>query len=440
MTKHRSLTALTLVLALLFTLVPSALAAAPSLSYTMSGNSAALTLQNLGQESIYGAQVELTIPGSYDTASFAPSSQSAYAPPCHRTELEDATVVTLYLTSQTPLNQGAALPLGTLTLPRSFTMPTTAQVILLDRDLKALESVQSVSVARASSGGSSGGGGGGGGGGGLPASASYAVTLAATQHGTLTADADQAKAGSQVSVTAKAERGYTLDTFTVTPVQGSKVTVENKGGGQYTFIMPTCEVRVAATFVFTGYLAESGLPFTDVARDAWYYGAVSYVYDKGMMNGTAQTTFDPQLTTSRAMLVTILYRLTGQPEAPLAAYPDVPLGQYYATAVGWASQNRIVVGYETGLFQPDSPVTREQMATILYRYAAAMGYDVTARGDVSTFTDAAAISPYAADAMSWAVGAGLLSGMGDGTVAPGGQATRAQVATILQRFCQNIAK
>ncbi len=441
MTKHRSLSALALVLALLLAWIAPATAAAastPELSYTQSGSSATLTLKDLSGDSIYGVQLELGVAGSYESAAFAPASSAAYAPPCHRSEAEGVTRVTIYLSSQTPLNQGTTLSLGTLTLSGSFTMPATAQIILLDRDLKPLEELQSVSVARQSTSTSSSGGGGGGGGGGLPAS--YAVTLSATEHGTLTASAARTTAGSQVTLTVTAETGYALDALTVTPVVGAKVSVENKGEGQYTFTMPASDVTVSAVFRFAGYLAQSGLPFTDVARDAWYYDAVSYVYDQGMVNGTTPTTFSPEVTTSRGMLVTILYRLAGQPEAPLAAYPDVSAEQYYAAPIGWASQNRVVVGYETGLFQPDSPITREQMATILYRYAKAVGYDVTAKGDVTVFSDAEAISPFAAEAMTWAVGAELLAGMGDGTLLPGGQATRAQVATILTRFCQKTAR
>lgn len=178
------------------------------------------------------------------------------------------------------------------------------------------------------------------------------------------------------------------------------------------------------------------LPFADVAESDWFYDEVKYVYDKGMMNGTGDQSFAPDASTSRAMLVTVLYRLTGSPSAGTPSFPDVAAGQYYADAVGWAAQQAIVTGYENGLFAPDGLLTREQLAAVLYRYAKAMGCNTAARGDLTAFADRAAISPYATDAIAWAVGTGLLSGMGNGTIAPQGQATRAQMAAVLTRFCQ----
>lgn len=156
------------------------------------------------------------------------------------------------------------------------------------------------------------------------------------------------------------------------------------------------------------------------------------------MNGTGGEAFSPNAPTSRAMLVTILYRLADSPPAQSPTFPDVPAGQFYTYPVGWAAGQSIVTGYEDGRFLPNNLLTREQLAAILYRYSRAMGYTVSVRGDLSRFSDRESISPYAQDAVAWAVGAGLLSGMGDGTVNPGGNATRAQVATILTRFCKNV--
>lgn len=186
--------------------------------------------------------------------------------------------------------------------------------------------------------------------------------------------------------------------------------------------------------------APAGMSFVDVEPDDWFYNEVKYVYDRGMMNGTGDGAFSPNEPTSRAMIVTILYRLAGSPDALAPSFPDVPDGQYYTAAVGWAAQHGIVTGYDTGLFQPDGRLTREQLAAILYRYSQAMGYSTARRGSLTQFDDYADVSPYAWEPMSWAVGVELLSGMGDGTVAPTGQATRAQVATILARYCKNVAK
>ena len=185
---------------------------------------------------------------------------------------------------------------------------------------------------------------------------------------------------------------------------------------------------------------ETGLPFTDVGSGDWFLENVKYVYEKGLMNGTSDTTFSPKKTTNRAMIVTILHRLEGTP-APDAQAPftDVPAGQYYAEAVAWAAANSIVNGTSDTTFAPLNNITREQMAAILYRYAQYKGYDVSGSADLSAFTDAASISDYAVSALQWAVDAGLINGKGNGILDPKGSATRAEVSAILSRFCENIA-
>lgn len=180
-------------------------------------------------------------------------------------------------------------------------------------------------------------------------------------------------------------------------------------------------------------------PFTDVAADAWYNEAVQSVYDKGLMNGTGNGVFSPDAVTSRAMVVTILYRMEGCPTVTAgASFTDVPGGQWYSDAVAWAGTNEIVNGYGNGSFGPNAPVTREQLAVILYRYAAYKQYDTTVRGDASAFLDGGAVSAYAAEAVNWAIGTGLLQGSGM-RLTPAGNATRAQVATVLMRFCRDIS-
>ena len=158
------------------------------------------------------------------------------------------------------------------------------------------------------------------------------------------------------------------------------------------------------------------------------------------MNGTGETTFSPQQTTNRAMIVTILHRLEGTP-APGAQAPftDVPADQYYAEAVAWAAANSIVNGTSETTYAPLNNITREQMAAILYRYAQYKNYDVSGSADLSAFTDAASISDYAVSALQWAVDAGLINGKGNGILDPKGSATRAEVSAILSRFCENIA-
>ena len=187
-----------------------------------------------------------------------------------------------------------------------------------------------------------------------------------------------------------------------------------------------------------GTAGTVSLPFTDVREGDWFRPAVAYVYGAGLMNGTGPNTFTPGGTTTRGMIVTILHRLEGSPAAWGGSFPDVAPGQYYSQAVAWAAANGIVNGYDTGLFKPDASITREQMAAILYRYAAYKGYSVTARADLSAYADAGQVSNYALDAMSWANQAGLITGSGS-SLLPGGDAIRAQSAAILMRFCQNVA-
>lgn len=369
MRKHRHLTALALVLALLCALaVPVGAAGAPKLTYTQSGNTAKLTLQELGSESVYGVQLELTFSGSYPSATFTPASSAAYAPPCTCATAEKSTRVTVYLTAQTSLNQNGALELGALALPSTFTMPGSAILTLLGHDLQPLAEGQAVTVSRQSTASNNSGSGSSG--------------------------------------------GSTRPTPTPAPEPTPTPTPE-----------PTPAPPV---------------PFTDVGENDWYFDAVKYVYDAGMMNGTGGEAFSPNASTTRSMIVTILYRLADSPPASSPTFPDVPSGQFYTYPVGWAAGQSIVNGYEDGLFRPNGLLTREQLAAILYRYSRAMGYNVSARGDLSRFSDREQISPYAQDAMAWAVAAGLLSGMGDGTVNPTGNATRAQVATILTRFSKNV--
>ena len=185
---------------------------------------------------------------------------------------------------------------------------------------------------------------------------------------------------------------------------------------------------------------ENSFPFTDVKKSAWFYNNVVYVIEKGMMTGTGTNTFEPNATTTRGMIVTILYRLEKEPSAGTSPFTDVDANQWYAKAVAWAAANGVVNGTSPTTFNPNDPITREQMAAILYRYASFKGYDVTGKADLAGYTDAAQISDYAKDAMSWANQAGLIGGVSATTLQPQGSAIRAQVATILMRFCENVVK
>ena len=182
------------------------------------------------------------------------------------------------------------------------------------------------------------------------------------------------------------------------------------------------------------------LPFNDVPEGYWAYDAIQYVYGEGLMAGTSATTFAPDVTTSRAMIATILWRMAGSPVVNYAMnYTDVAQGQWCSEAIRWATSEGVVTGYGNGLFGTNDPITREQLATMLWRYAQTEGYDVSIGEDTNilSYTDVANLSEYAIPAMQWAVGAGIINGTGDGsTLTPQGQATRAQAATVLMRFCE----
>lgn len=185
----------------------------------------------------------------------------------------------------------------------------------------------------------------------------------------------------------------------------------------------------------------SSLPFGDVKTADWFYNDVKYVYEKGMMAGTAADVFAPNATTTRAMIVTILYRLEGSPAVTgTSAFVDVPAGQWYTDAVNWAAANQIVKGTSATTFAPNDSITREQMAAILYRYAQYKGYDVTKKADLSGYSDNGQVSAYAKDALAWANAAKLINGVTNTTLAPQGNATRAQVSAILHRFCDGVVK
>lgn len=180
-------------------------------------------------------------------------------------------------------------------------------------------------------------------------------------------------------------------------------------------------------------------PFTDVPDNAWFYDDLAYVYSTGMMRGTSETTFSPEKITSRGMIVAILHRLEGEPEpAQPCAFTDVPAGSYYENAIAWAAENNIVNGYGDGKFGPDDPISRQQMATFLYRYASMKNYMLSTTGDLSRFSDSGKISGYAIMPLRWATGHALISGRNNGTLDPLGYATRSHVAAILHRFCKMV--
>lgn len=183
--------------------------------------------------------------------------------------------------------------------------------------------------------------------------------------------------------------------------------------------------------------SHAALPFADVPEGAWYHDAVSYVYTNGLMVGTGDATFSPEISTSRAMIAVTLWRMEGEPAVKGAnPYTDVENGAWYTEAITWANENGIAEGYGNGCFQPETPVTREQLAAFFYRYAAYKGYDITITGSLDRFNDKDNVSEWAKDTMAWAVGYGLIGGKDNNMLDPQGEATRAEFAAMLQRFCQ----
>ncbi len=274
--------------------------------------------------------------------------------------------------------------------------------------------------------------------GGGAAATEYAVTVKSADNGTVAVSPKNAEKGDTVTVTVTPDEGYVLASLTVTDKDGDKVSTTKGEDGKYTFTMPGSTVTVKAVFAEEGTVSE--LPFEDVKVEQWFYDAVKYVYDNEMMNGVSATEFAPDASLTRGTIARVLFNLEGAASGAAATFDDVPADAWFADAVNWAAANDIVTGYGDGTFGPDNNITREQMATILYRYAQFKGYDVSAKGDLSAFTDGADVSEWAKDALSWCVGVKLINGRDNGTVDALGTATRAEIAQIFMNFCENIAK
>ena len=271
-----------------------------------------------------------------------------------------------------------------------------------------------------------------------PANPNYKITIGDTENGTVTVNPTAAKEGTTVTITPVPDAGYQVGTVSVTDRFGQAVAVDQQADGTYTFVMPDGQVTVEVTFL-QGEAPD--LPFSDVTESDWFYDAVTYAYENGLMDGVGAGLFAPNSETTRAQLVTILHRLAGQPvPSGDSGFSDVETGTWYTDAVAWAAQNGIVNGVSDTQFAPGDDITREQLAVILYRYATYQGYDVSQRADLSGFVDAGTINTYAQEALSWASAQGLVLGFEDDSLRPQGNASRAQIAAVLMRFCQTVAE
>ncbi|MEG1578189.1 MAG: S-layer homology domain-containing protein, partial [Oscillospiraceae bacterium] len=296
-------------------------------------------------------------------------------------------------------------------------------------------------------GGAGSGGGadsGGSGGGGGDSATAHPIHVAQSPHGTVSVSPRSAFPGDTVTITAVPEKGYQPEAVALVLQNGKELTAGKQSEGRYSFKMPDCAVNVTVSFVPQTCDGGDKCPsrsFTDVDQSLWYHSAIDYAVAHKFFSGTGATNFTPNGTMTRGMLVTVLYRAAGKPsmEHEIWGYPfaDVDVNSYCGTAVYWARLHEIVGGYAGGeRFGPNDPVTREQMAAILYRYALSEGRDVTARTDLTKFTDSASIGSYAKTALSWACANGFLQGS-DGALLPQNNATRAQVAAVLMRYSRS---
>ena len=295
----------------------------------------------------------------------------------------------------------------------------------------------------------SSGGGGGSGGGSATASNPVMVPTAAASvsaHGKVTSSASNARAGDKVTLTLTPDEGYVTAGVTVIDKNGKEVPVTQNADGTWSFTMPATAVTITPEFEETTTPDNPENPdtsggdvsdrFKDVSKTAWYHDAVQWAVDQGIMNGVSADRFAPDDTTTRAMVVTMLWRLAGEPASSTPApFTDVKDGAWYADAVAWAAETGAVNGTSADTFSPNTPVTREQLAAILYRYAQAQGKGFTGEWAFPLdYPDAADVSEWADEAMHWMTMHGIITGMGDGTLAPKDNATRAQIATMFMRF------
>lgn len=264
-----------------------------------------------------------------------------------------------------------------------------------------------------------------------PEPESPTLEIAETAHGAVVVSTAHPDYGEVVTIVPQPEPGYAVEAVTVTDADGEALAVTALEDGSYQFIQPRGTVTISVTFAKK---PVEPLPFVDVAAEEWYGDAVATVYAQGLMMGTAEDTFAPELVATRGMVVSILHRLAGSPTVSAEVFEDVTADDWYGQAVAWAASEGIASGTSAETFSPNAAVTREQLAALLCNFAAQQGMDTTARSDLSSFDDAETVSDWAQDAVSWAHAEGLLAGTSATTLSPQGEATRAQLAAMLVRF------
>lgn len=282
----------------------------------------------------------------------------------------------------------------------------------------AKNATETFSYTKPSSGSSSGGSSSG--------KTTYKVTTSAVNNGGVNASPSNAEKGATITITLSPDKGYKLDKLTVTDGSGKSVSTVKKSDTVYTFTMPASAVKVGVSYV-KATETPSETKFNDVSANDWFASAVDYVTGKGMMNGTAANTFSPKANTTRGMLMTVLARHAGE---------DTTGGSvWYEKGMNWAKANGVSDGTN-----PQVNITREQLAAMLYRYAQNKKYDVSGAKSLDGYTDAQSVSSYAVPALQWANAAGVVTGKSGSKLDPKGYATRAEVAAMLMRFCENVEK
>ena len=256
----------------------------------------------------------------------------------------------------------------------------------------------------------------------------YSITVADTKYGKITVSEKNADEDDRITITVEPDYGYQLTWLSIKAKDGTKISYsEGYTKNTYYFYMPDQDVTISATF------SRGTLPFTDVKTTDWFYDAVSFTYNMGIMDGVETYKFSPSTTITRGMVVTMLWRMAGEPYASGTYFDDVSYGRYYTTAVAWSARNNIIEGSGANTFGVNDPITREQLAVILYRYAKYMNYSTTT-SSLYGYDDANKVSSWAKDAMGWAVRNGVIGGVTNTTLCPNNTATRAEVAQMFMNF------
>ncbi len=273
-----------------------------------------------------------------------------------------------------------------------------------------------------------------------PVVPTYPPTVEEPENGTVTTSPSRPKEGDRVTITPKPDEGFEVDEVVVEDADGNEIKVTQNQDGTYSFTQPDGKVTITVTFRCDGGELCPSDHLTDVEEDGWYHDAVDYVVEHGIMEGMSPTTFAPRRELTRAEVVQVLYNLEGRPDVTGENIFTDTAKHWAVDPITWAATTGVVDGYGDDTFRPNNPVSRQEFAQMLYRYAKYKGYDLAAEGDLSQFPDSGKIGEWAEAAMKWANGEGLIQGHENGTIDPTGTTIRAQAASILMRFDLNLVQ